>query len=71
MNKRYIMDAVIVLLVVANVFVGVLNINARRPKCICDDCNRARVAGSYYCHNHEGILNERKLCLEVTSRNSK
>jgi len=68
--KGYIMNVVIVLLVVANVFVGVLNYNVRKPKCLCDDCNRVRVTGTQFCHRHANLKNERKICLEVTNKNS-
>ena len=68
--KGYIVNVAIVLLVVANIFIGVLNINVRRPKCICDDCNRVRVTGTHYCHKHADLLDERKICLEVINRSS-
>lgn len=66
--KRLVMNFAIVLLVVANVFVGVLNFNVRKPKCMHDECNRVRVTGTHYCHRHADLMNERKICLEVTSK---
>lgn len=68
--KGYVLNLVIVLLVAANVFVGVLNFNVRKPKCLCDDCNRVRVTGTHYCNKHADLMNEREICLEVISKSS-
>lgn len=70
-NKKIISNIIIMILIAANIFVGVLNINVRRPKCISDDCNRVRVAGTHYCSKHSCVMNEREICLKVTSRSSK
>lgn len=67
--KGIIANIFIVLLIVANIVVGMANYEARKPKCFCDGCNKARVSGSRYCSEHENSLNERTLCLEVTNRN--
>lgn len=68
--REYIYNLVIVMLIVANVFVCALIINVRRPKCICDECNRARVSGEFYCKEHIHLGSEREICLEVISRSS-
>lgn len=68
--REYIYNMVIVMLIVANVFVCALIINVRRPKCICDECNRARVSGEFYCKEHIHLGSEREICLEVISRSS-
>lgn len=68
--KKYIANIVIVLLVAANVLIGALNIYVRKPKCISDDCNRVRITGTHYCHEHAYLLNEREICLEVISKSS-
>ena len=72
--KGIISNIFIVVLVVANLFVGILNYAEHQPKCMSDDCNRIRVTGMRYCHKHENLndyraeMNERKICLEVTTR---
>lgn len=68
--REYIYNLVIVMLIIANVFVCALIINVRRPKCICDECNRARVSGEFYCKEHIHLGSEREICLEVISRSS-
>ena len=69
--NRYMSNVIIVLLIVANVLIGALNFNVRRPKCINDDCNRARVTGTHFCHKHAYLLNEREICLKVITKSSK
>ena len=72
--KGIISNILIVVLVAANVFMGALNYTQHQPKCMMDDCSRMRVTGTRYCHKHENLndyraeMNERKICLEVTTR---
>lgn len=67
--KGIFSNILIALLVVANIFIGIANYNAKKPKCICEGCNKVRVSGGHYCHDHEFTVNERTLCLEVISKN--
>lgn len=69
-TRRLVSNTVITLLVIANILVGALNINTRKPKCISDDCNRVRVAGTHYCTKHTHLMNEREICQKVISRSS-
>lgn len=71
MNRKFVSNIVIVLLVVANMFVGALNYNIRKPKCINEDCNRIRVTGTHYCTKHAHLMNEREICLKVITKSSK
>jgi len=67
--KGIISNIVIVMLVAANILVAALNYDAQKPRCMCDNCNKARVADSRYCHEHSEIMIERTICLEATTRN--
>jgi len=66
--KGLVTDSIIVVLIIANVFMGVLNYNVGRPRCLYDGCNRVRVSGEKFCHHHEHMDDGREICLEVTSR---
>lgn len=71
--KGIISNILIVVLVAANVFMGALNYAEHQPKCMMNDCSRVRVSGTHYCHKHEDMsfhaeMNERIICLEVTTR---
>ena len=68
--KKIITNLVIVILVAANVFMGAMINSSRKPKCICDECHRARVSGSMYCEGHSDYGLVREICLEVTNRSS-
>ena len=68
--RELIYNIIIVMLIVANVVVCALIIDVRKPRCICDECNRARVSGEFYCKEHIHLESEREICLEVTSRSS-
>ena len=68
--RELIYNIIIVMLIVANVVVYALIIDVRKPRCICDECNRARVSGEFYCKEHIHLESEREICLEVISRSS-
>ena len=68
--KKTISNIIIVFLVIANIIVGMLNVNIRKPKCISDACNRVRVTGSHYCDRHTYLIDEREICLKVTIKSS-
>lgn len=66
--KGIITDAIIVMLIAANIFTGIINYGAAKPKCMCDDCTRVRVSGERYCRKHIKENTERNVCLRVTSK---
>jgi len=67
--RNTVYNIFIVLLVVANLLTCSLIYVSRKPKCICDDCYRARGTGSLYCKEHIDRSYEREICLEVINRN--
>ena len=54
--RELIYNIIIVMLIVANVVVCALIIDVGKPRCICDECNRARVSGEFYCKEHIYLL---------------
>lgn len=51
--KKLITDSVICMLIIMNVFVGLMIANSVKPHCVIDGCEKARCESSFYCKHHD------------------